>query len=59
MKYELLDSVNSPSDIKNFTIPQLEQLCGELREYIIECCSTNPGHLASSLGAVEIIVALH
>ena len=59
MKYELLNSVNSPSDIKNFSIPQLEQLCSELREYIIECCSTNPGHLASSLGAVEIIVALH
>ena len=59
MKYELLNSVNSPSDIKNFSIHQLEQLCSELREYIIECCSTNPGHLASSLGAVEIIVALH
>ena len=59
MKYELLHSVNSPSDIKNFSIHQLEQLCSELREYIIECCSTNPGHLASSLGAVEIIVALH
>lgn len=59
MKYELLDSINSPSDIKAFSMPQLEQLCSELRSYIIECCSVNPGHLASSLGAIEIIVGLH
>lgn len=57
--YELLDSIQSPADIKGYSIPQLEELCAELRSYIIECCSTNPGHLASSLGAVEIIVACH
>lgn len=38
---------------------ELEQLCSEIRSYILECCSTNPGHLASSLGAVELIVATH
>lgn len=38
---------------------QLEVLCAEIRQYMIECCATNPGHLASSLGAVELIVAYH
>ena len=57
--YELLDKINSPADIKGFDIPQLKELCAELRSYIIEVCSTHPGHLGSSLGAVEIIVAYH
>lgn len=55
----ILDRINSPSDIKNLDVEQLRQLCAEIREYIIEVCSTNPGHLASSLGAVEIIVGYH
>ncbi len=55
----MLESINSPSDIKKFTPQQLEQLCGEIRDYMIECCSVNPGHLGSSLGAVELSVALH
>lgn len=38
---------------------QLRELCAEIRAYIIECCSQNPGHLASSLGSVELIVGLH
>ncbi len=57
--YELLDKINSPADIKALSIPELEKLCGELRAYMIEVCATNPGHLASSLGAVELIVACH
>ena len=57
--YELLERVNSPEDIKGFSIGQLRQLCGEIREYMVECCAVNPGHLGSSLGAVELIVALH
>ena len=57
--YELLDHINSPADIKGFTLDQLRQLCQELRTCIIEGCARNPGHLASSLGAVEIIVGLH
>ncbi|MCR4860231.1 MAG: 1-deoxy-D-xylulose-5-phosphate synthase, partial [Bacteroidales bacterium] len=57
--YELLDQINGPADIKGFTLEQLRTLCGELRQYIIETCAHNPGHLASSLGAVEIIVGLH
>lgn len=55
----LLDSIDSPSDIRKFTTEQLRQLCGEIRDYMIECCAVNPGHLGSSLGAVELIVALH
>ena len=57
--YELLDQINSPADIKGFDIEQLRKLCAELRQYILEVCSSNPGHLASSLGAVELIVGVH
>ena len=57
--HELLDSINSPADIRGFSIPQLRQLCAELRDCIIRTCAENPGHLASSLGAVELIVGLH
>lgn len=57
--YPLLDSVQTPEDIKGFSMEQLEQLCAEIREYMIECCSVNPGHLGSSLGAVELMVGLH
>ncbi len=55
----MLESINSPEDIKKLDVPSLEQLCSEVRDYMIECCSVNPGHLGSSLGAVELIVGLH
>ena len=54
-----LDKVESPSDIRGFSIEDLRVLCAEIREYMIECCAKNPGHLGSSLGAVELIVGLH
>ena len=57
--YDLLDKVNSPADIKRFSKDELKKLCAEIRDYMVQCCSRNPGHLASSLGAVEIITALH
>ena len=57
--YALLEGINSPADIKNFSIEQLRQLCEEIRGYMIECCAVNPGHLGSSLGAVELMVGLH
>ena len=56
---KLLDSVNSPADIKGLSIEQLRQLCAEIREYMVDCCSRNPGHLGASLGAVELIVGVH
>lgn len=57
--YSLLDQVETPQDIKNFSMDELRTLCSEIRNYMIECCSVNPGHLGSSLGAVELMVGLH
>ena len=57
--YELLNKIDSPADLRKLSREQLGELCGEIRQYIIECCSGNPGHLASSLGAVELIVGFH
>ena len=57
--YDLLYKVDSPSDLKRLAVAQLPRYCRELRQYIIEECSKNPGHLASSLGAVELTVAIH
>ena len=57
--YQILEKVNSPADIKSMNMDELRQLCDEIRRYMIDCCSVNPGHLGSSLGAVELIVGLH
>lgn len=57
--YPILDTINSPADVKRLDMEQLARLCSEIRSYMVECCSRNPGHLASSLGAVELIVGLH
>ncbi len=57
--YPLLDKVDSPKDIKGLSMDELRRLCHEIRQYMIECCSVNPGHLGSSLGAVELMVGLH
>lgn len=56
---ELLENINSPADIRNLQIKDLEVLCSEIRDYMVYCCSKNPGHLGASLGAVELAVALH
>ena len=58
-KYSLLQTIESPKDLKRLNLSQLELLCAELREYIIEVTSYNPGHLGSSLGVIELTVALH
>ncbi len=58
-KYRLLSSIKYPSDLRQLGVEQLPQLCAELRGFIVDELSTNPGHLASSLGAVELTVALH
>lgn len=55
----LLDSINSPADLHNLSVQQLEQLAGEIRERIIETVSRTGGHLAPSLGVVELTLALH
>lgn len=58
-KYTLLTNINYPSDIKKLKVNQLPQLCDELRHFIIEQLANNPGHLGSSLGVVELAVAIH
>ena len=58
-KYPLLGKINSPADLRALPEELLPQVCKELREFIIEACSMNPGHFASSLGSVELTVALH
>ncbi len=58
-KYTLLTNINYPSDIKRLNVNQLPQLCDELRHFIIEQLANNPGHLGSSLGVVELAVAIH
>ncbi len=57
--YRILSKVNSPADVKSLNMDELKELCEEIRQYMIECCSVNPGHLGPSLGAVELVVALH
>jgi 1-deoxy-D-xylulose-5-phosphate synthase len=56
---ELLQKINSPQDLKKLSLEELEILCEEIRDFIIEVVSRNGGHLASNLGVVEISVALH
>src|SRR6201988_4825341 len=56
---ELLQNINYPSDLKQLSEDQLEQVCQELRQYIIDVVSVNGGHFAASLGVVELTVALH
>ena len=55
----LLEQINSPADVKQLTRDELTQLAGELREMIVGVISYSGGHLASSLGAVELCIALH
>ncbi len=57
--YKLLETIESPDDMKSLTPEQLRQLSSELRQFIIEVVSNNPGHFGASLGVVELTVALH
>lgn len=56
---QLLDQVNTPGDLKAFTYKELDQLAGELRNFIITTVADTGGHLASNLGVVELTLALH
>jgi 1-deoxy-D-xylulose-5-phosphate synthase len=55
----LLDRIDSPADLKALSVTELPRLCEELRDEIVHTCARNGGHLGSSLGAVELNVALH
>ncbi len=57
--YPLISEIESPKDLRKLKVAELPQVCEELRDFIIQSLSDNPGHFASSMGAVEITVALH
>ena len=59
MEYTYLHTINYPSDLKALPLEALPQVCAEVRDFIIQQLSQNPGHLGSSLGTVELTVALH
>lgn len=56
---KLLDQIQCPDDLRRLPAERLGQVCSELRQYIIDVLSENPGHLGASLGTVELTVALH
>jgi len=58
-QFNLLSKINNPKDLKTLPKSELPQLCEELRQFIIQEVSSNPGHLGASLGTVELTVALH
>ena len=53
-----LEKINKPNDLKTLRLEELETLAAELREKIISACSKNGGHIASSLGVVELTIAI-
>lgn len=55
----LLASINSPADLRRLSVAQLPEVCADIRAFLIDSLSRNPGHFASSMGAVELTVALH
>ncbi|MCM1077317.1 MAG: 1-deoxy-D-xylulose-5-phosphate synthase [Bacteroides sp.] len=58
-KYPLLSHIDSPADLRKLPVQDLPQVCSELRSFLINSLSSHPGHFASSMGAVELTVALH
>jgi 1-deoxy-D-xylulose-5-phosphate synthase len=58
-RFKLLDQINSPSDLRKLPLSELENVCQELRCFLIDEVSENPGHFGASLGVVELTVALH
>ena len=57
--YKYLDKIKYPSDLKNLNLSELDDLCAEIRELLVDSVAKNGGHLASNLGVVELTVALH
>jgi 1-deoxy-D-xylulose-5-phosphate synthase len=55
----ILDTISSPAELRRLTLPELEQLAGEIRARIIDVVGRSGGHLASNLGVVELTLALH
>ena len=59
IKGRLLDKINNPDDLKKLKLKELPEVCSDLRNFIIDAVSTNPGHFGASLGVVDLTVALH
>ena len=59
MEYRYINTIDSPADLKKLKVEELPAVCAELRQFIIETLSKHPGHLGSSLGTIELTVALH
>lgn len=57
--YPLLETISTPADLRRLPLGELPQVCSELRSFLIDSLSKHPGHFASSMGAVELTVALH
>jgi len=57
--YELLKTIDQPSDLRAFERKQLPELAAELRQFLIDSVSKTGGHLSSNLGTVELTIALH
>ncbi len=57
--YSLLENIDTPDDLKRLSVDQLPKVCQDLRDFLITNVSQNPGHFASSMGAIELTVALH
>ena len=58
-EYKILNHIENPEDLRRLSVPELETLASELRDLMVSELSVNPGHLGSSLGAVELAIALH
>lgn len=58
-RYPLLSAISNSADLRRLPVDQLPAVCGEIRDFLIQSLSDNPGHFASSMGAVELTVALH
>jgi len=58
-KVRFLDKIDDPADLKRLSVKELPEVCKELRNFIIDAVSTNPGHFGASLGVVELTIALH
>lgn len=57
--HRILDTINSPADVKRLSIPQLEKLGAEIRQELITVLSRTGGHLGPNLGVVELTIAMH
>lgn len=57
--YPMLSAINSPDDLRRLPVERLPEVCADIRRFLIDSLSENPGHFASSMGAVELTVALH